>query len=151
LSITIRLLERSSGTRSKAILRDRSGRALRSRTFSKLTLAREWAKRIEADREVVAALGTEVARSTLADIVRGDPPRRAPLVVPQRRQWQVGWWLDRLSGRLLAGIAPDDIRLALNGMAEDEGVRFHDLVVAAKQRLTDEVLGELLSNTRRSR
>ena len=55
MSVTIAKLNRSSGIRFKAIIRDRSGRALRSRTFTKLGLARGWAKRIEADRELVAA------------------------------------------------------------------------------------------------
>lgn len=106
VSVTIRKIPRSSGIRFKAIIRDRSGRALRSKTFTKLGLAREWAKRIEADRELVAA------RVTLADVVRGDPPRRAPLLVPEQRRWQLDWWIERLGDRLLTEIQPDDVRLA---------------------------------------
>lgn len=119
MSVTIRKVVRTSGIRFKAIIRDHSGRALRSKTFTKLTLARVWAKRIEADQELVAALGTEAARITLKDVVDGDPPRRAPLVVPDQRQWQVDWWLARLGDRLLTDIRPDDVRLALNQYAND--------------------------------
>jgi hypothetical protein len=76
MSITIAKLNRSSGIRIKAILRDGSGRALRSKTFTKFTLARAWGRRVAGARELVAALGTEAARITLADLVKGDPPRR---------------------------------------------------------------------------
>lgn len=119
MSVTIRKIARSSGVRFKAIIRDRTGRALRSKTFTKLGLAREWGRRVEADRELVQALGTEAARVTLADVVRGDPPRRSPLTVPDQRRWQIDWWLARLGNRLLTDVRPDDVRLALNGYAND--------------------------------
>jgi integrase len=119
VSVTIRKVHRNGGkeVRFKAILRDRKGRALRSKTFTKLALAREWKKRVEADRELVEALGSEAGRITLRDVVRGDAPRRAPLVVPEQRQWQVDWWLARLGDRLLTEIRADDVRLALNEYA----------------------------------
>lgn len=113
MSITIAKLHRASGTRFKAILRDGSGRALRSKTFTRLSLAREWGRRVASDRELVAALGTECARLTLADLVRGDPPRRPAFVVPEQRRWQVDWWLARLGGQYLTDITPDAIRTAL--------------------------------------
>lgn len=117
MSITIRKLRRRAGIRFKAILRDRTGRALKSKTFTKLGLAREWAKRIEGDRELVTALGTEAARVTLADVVRGDPPGRTPLVVPKQRRWQVEWWLARLGKRHVADVRPDEAKLFLNEYA----------------------------------
>jgi hypothetical protein len=65
VSVTIRKVPRSSGIRFKAIIRDRSGRGLRSKTVTKLTLARDWAKRIEADRELIAASCGATRRAAL--------------------------------------------------------------------------------------
>jgi integrase len=117
MSVTITKLHRASGLRFKVLVRDSKGRALRCKTFTKLGNAREWKKRIEGDRELVEALGTEAARTTLAQVVAGDPPRRVPLVVPEQRKWQVDWWLNRIGHKLVTDIRPDDVRLALNEYA----------------------------------
>lgn len=114
MSVTIRKIPRSSGVRFKAIIRDAAGRSLRSKTFTKSTLAREWARRITGDAELVEALGTEAARLTLRDVVDGDPPRRTPMPSPPATRWMVDWWLARLGDRLIADVRPDDVRQALN-------------------------------------
>jgi hypothetical protein len=113
-SVTIARVQRASGLRFKAILRDELGHPLKSKTFTKLTLAREWARRLNSDRELVQALGTEAATLTLAGLIAGDPPYRPPFTVPDARQWQVDWWKQRLGNLKLVDITADDIRLALN-------------------------------------
>lgn len=85
-------------------------------------MAREWARRISADRELVEALGSEAARLTLRQVVEGDLPRRNPLPVPDERRWQVNWWPERLGEELVTDIRPDTVRLALNEYAAG-GVR----------------------------
>jgi len=137
MSITIAKLHRSSGIRFKAILRDGTGRALRSKTFTRLTLAREWGRRVASDRELLAALGTECARLTLDDLVKGDPPRRPAFSVPEARRWQVEWWVARLGGRPLTEISADSIRTALAEYAAGNvmvHVRGKGLVDTGRQR-----------------
>jgi integrase len=113
-SVTIARVQRASGLRFKAILRDELGQPLKSKTFTKLTLAREWARRLNSDRELVQALGTEAATLTLSGLIAGDPPYRPAFTVPDARQWQVDWWEARLGDLKLVDITADRIRLALN-------------------------------------
>lgn len=114
MSVTIRKISRATGVRFKAIVRDAAGRSLRSKTFSTKGVAREWARRITSDAELVEALGTEAARLTLRQVVDGDPPRRTPMDSPAQTRWLVDWWLERLGDQLITDIRPDDVRLALN-------------------------------------
>jgi|WetSurSiteA1Bulk_404760.scaffolds.fasta_scaffold10782_1 hypothetical protein len=51
-------LRKTSNGRFQAILRDRDGRHLESKTFTLKGDARAWAKRMEADKERMIALGT---------------------------------------------------------------------------------------------
>jgi hypothetical protein len=48
--------------RFKAIIRNVKGRYLRSKTFTRKTDARTWARRMEADQEAMEALGESGAR-----------------------------------------------------------------------------------------
>ncbi len=113
-SITIAKISRASGARFKSIIRDHAGRSIKSKTFTKLGLAREWARRVVADRELVETLGTEAAGLTLSRLVEGDPPKRPPFTVSADREWQVNYWIRRLGERQLLEITADEIRLALN-------------------------------------
>lgn len=123
-SLTIRKLQRTSGVRFKALIRDNVGRTVRSKTFSKAVLAKEWGRRILADRETAAALGTEAATITLRGVVKGDPPRRPAYAGSDQTEWQVNWWLERLGDRVLIDITPDDVRDALNEYAASSATVF---------------------------
>lgn len=117
MSVTIAKIPRSTGIRFKAIIRDAAGHPLKSKTFTRAGLAKAWAKRIEADDELVKALGTEAARLTLRQVVDGDPPRRSPMQSPEHTRWLLDWWLARLGDKPIADITPDDVGLALNEYA----------------------------------
>lgn len=52
---TIATIQRKGGVAFKAIIRDRTGRPIRSKTFTRKTDARAWGKCIEGDREKIAA------------------------------------------------------------------------------------------------
>jgi len=54
----------------KAILRDRRGRYLRSKTFTPKTDARTWVRRLEADQEAMEALGEAGARLPFSALAR---------------------------------------------------------------------------------
>lgn len=59
-------IQRRSGVRYKALIK-REGRVMKSRTFDTKTHAREWAKRNEADRELLDAFGMPGASMTLSE------------------------------------------------------------------------------------
>ena len=58
---TIAKIQRKSGVAFKAIIRDRTGRPIKSKTFTRKTDARAWAKRIEGDQEKIAAPAVRLA------------------------------------------------------------------------------------------
>jgi hypothetical protein len=62
-------IRKTSSGRFRAILRDCDGRHLEPKTFTLKGDAREWAKRMEADKERMIALGTAGARLILADVI----------------------------------------------------------------------------------
>jgi hypothetical protein len=66
---TIRKIQRKNGFSYKAIIKDRLGRAITSKTFTRKTDAAIWANRLEADKEAVTALGSSGARMTFAALV----------------------------------------------------------------------------------
>ena len=61
--------------RFKAVLRSPQGRYLRSKTFTRKTDATTWVRRLEADREAMAALGDELQP------VSGTCPGRAKTLI----------------------------------------------------------------------
>ncbi|MFZ2168971.1 MAG: hypothetical protein WAW61_04960 [Methylococcaceae bacterium] len=65
---TIRRIQRKTGTVYKAIITKR-GEALKSQTFTLKRDAVAWAKRIEADDEMMEALGTRGASMRLDELV----------------------------------------------------------------------------------
>lgn len=65
---TIRKIKRAHGIVYKAIIKDRQGKAITSKTFTRKTDAATWAKRIEADTEAVQALGSKGGRMTFKQL-----------------------------------------------------------------------------------
>jgi hypothetical protein len=61
-------LEGLSGTRYKAIIR-RGGRVLKTKIFRPRRSATSWARQVEADHELIEALGCPGAGITLTELV----------------------------------------------------------------------------------
>lgn len=68
MNVTITKLQRQSGPRFKAIIRD-GDRVLATKTFSRKTDASNWASHTLRDSERLEALGNPKARMTLAELV----------------------------------------------------------------------------------
>ena len=105
------ILRRPSG-RYKAIIRDPKGRYLKSKTFRRKTDAQTWARRIEADREAMAALGLAGARTRLRDVIHQLRDHRD--YRDQSRPGQLRWWEAQLGDHYLGEITADMVRAALN-------------------------------------
>jgi integrase len=114
-------IRKTSSGRFRAILRDRDGRHLESKTFTLKGDAREWAKRMEADKERMIALGTAGARLTLADII--DVYQRDWDGRDQSRGGRCAWWTAKFGKRRLVDITPIDIRHALDDYADGYALR----------------------------
>lgn len=66
---TIRKIQRQSGVVYKAIIKDRFGTPITSKTFPRKTDARIWAERIESDKDAIEAYGTKGAKMTFSELV----------------------------------------------------------------------------------
>lgn len=107
---TIRKIQRKTGTVYKAIITKR-GEALKSQTFTLKRDALAWAKRIEADHEMMEALGT-----------RGAAMRLDELIDEYILQWNgksdtqisiARYWVECFGADKLADITADRIRQQL--------------------------------------
>ena len=65
---SIQKIQRQSGRRYKAVLKSGS-RVLKTKTFTKEALAKQWLKRMQMDAEAMDALGLKGARMTLNELV----------------------------------------------------------------------------------
>ncbi len=118
----------------KAILRSPKGRYLQSKTFTRKTDARTWARRMEADQEAMEALGESGARvafSTLArrymDAYTGRDTSRAG---------QVRWWSAKFGDRNLASITTDDVCEAIEDFARGQALRWDGVEAGGKPKFT---------------
>ncbi len=118
---TIIKVQRKTGIRWKAIIKDPKGRPLKSKTFTRKGDAKTWASRIESDRELVKALGTSAAAidlNTLADQYlkqwNGKDTSRAA---------RIAWWVDRIGMNALIDIDPPLIRDHLKEYADGKAKR----------------------------
>lgn len=57
MAYIIRKIQGKTGISYKAIIRDKNGKHLKSKNFTRLRDAEAWAKPIDADREKMEALG----------------------------------------------------------------------------------------------
>lgn len=108
----------------KAIIKPK-GRVRKTKTFSKKTDARSWAKRLESDRESMAALGCQGASMTLRELA--DEYIEHWSGKDQAQSARVHWWVDRLGARKLIDIDPTDIRSALNDYGVGRAMRGHGI------------------------
>jgi integrase len=107
---TIRKIQRKSGTVYKAIITKR-GEALKSQTFSLKRDAIAWAKRIEADHELMEALGSRGASMRFNELVddyilqwNGKSDTQLPIA---------RYWVEVFGNDRLADITADQIRQQL--------------------------------------
>jgi integrase len=102
------------GERWKAILRDRKGAYIKSRTFSRKSLAEEWADRMELAREEVEASGDQAFLCTFGELVtlyEAEHPERAFEV---GRAGHLAFWKRTLGeDTRLSEITQDKVRKAL--------------------------------------
>jgi integrase len=66
---TIRKITRSKGVVYSAVIKDKNGSHLKSKTFARLADARAWVKRIESDDEQMEALGMAGAGMTFSELI----------------------------------------------------------------------------------
>jgi integrase len=66
---TICKIQRKNGPVFKAIIKDRLGRPIVSKTFTRKTDALTWSKRIEADEEEMEAFGSKGLKMTFAELI----------------------------------------------------------------------------------
>lgn len=118
---TIAKIQRKGGVAFKAIIRDRTGRPIKSKTFTRKTDARAWAKRIEGDQEKIAALGAPGAGIRVKQLVR-----------EYEEQWsakdkstlpRVRWWSDQLGNLMLTDVTGAEIREVLERYAAGKALR----------------------------
>lgn len=117
---SIQRIERQSGTRYKAILKHGT-RVLKTKTFTQRKLARDWLRRMEADREIIDSLGMRGARLTLRELAES-----------YRQQWcgkdtsrlrQLDFWVKELGKYYLPDIDTNQIREVLQRFAEGSALR----------------------------
>ena len=118
---TIVKITRQNGPRFKAIIKGRAGRIIKTKTFTLRRDATAWAKRIEGDREAVAALGVSGARITVTQLVReyeeqwSGKDKSAPA--------RIRWWGKRLGPQMLTDVTQEDLRRALADYAGGKAQR----------------------------
>lgn len=104
---TIARIQRANSVTYRAVIK-LNGSVLKTKCFKTKTAARQWARRVECDAQMMEALGERGARITLAEVARDYLDAwngRA-----RSRIYQVRWWVTHLGHKSLAAIGPDDIR-----------------------------------------
>ncbi|MEQ1637492.1 MAG: hypothetical protein ABL903_12450 [Methylococcales bacterium] len=66
---TFRKIQNKSGVVFRAIIKDRFGKLIKSKTFTRKTDARNWATRVEADQEIIDSFGNKGAKMTFAELL----------------------------------------------------------------------------------
>jgi hypothetical protein len=69
MAYIIRKIQGKTGITYKAIIRDKDGKHLKSKNFTRRGDAEAWAKPIDADREKMETLGLRGASMTFADLI----------------------------------------------------------------------------------
>jgi integrase len=69
VAVTIRKIQRPSGVKYLAIIKDRLGRSITSKTFTRKTDARTWADRVKADQDTLIALGGKGSKITFTKLL----------------------------------------------------------------------------------
>ncbi len=117
MAYTIRKVQNQSGLVYRAIIRDRLGKQIKSKTFKRKTDARAWADRIDADRDAIAAYGSKGARLTFAGLVDEYILQWHGKDIVNQQQRSL-FWVDRLGEYRLDEIDADKIRAELKKIKE---------------------------------
>lgn len=112
---TIAKIQKSSGIRYKAIIKH-DGRILKTKTFTRKTDAKAWAKGVEADQERLEALDTAGAVMTLATLI--DEYMIQYSGKDRSIHGSMAFWRRYLGAKKLIDITTREIRELLNGYAE---------------------------------
>jgi len=129
---TITKVQRQSGVKYKVLIKARDGHVLKCKTFSTKGNARQWAKRIEGDRELMESLGMEGARMTLRECADEYLDESDTKTNPA----SVRWWCNQLGDRKLADITTKDIKRVLNDYAAGKAMRGNGVDKAGKPKIT---------------
>ena len=129
---TITKIQRQSGVRYKVLIKARDGRVLKCKTFSTKSNARQWAKRIEGDRELMQVFGMKGSRMTLREcadeFLKDSETKTSPS--------HVRWWRSQLGDRKLADITTTDIKTLLNAYAGGKAMRGDGVDKNGKPKVT---------------
>lgn len=129
---TITKIQRQSGVKYKVLIKARDGSVLKCQTFSTKGNARQWAKRIEGDREQMAALGMEGARMTLRECadeyLNESHTKTNPALIR--------WWCNQLGDWKLADITTKYVKRVLNDYAAGKAMRGDGLDKDGKPKTT---------------
>ena len=120
MAITIAKIKTSSGFKYKAHVK-KNGKNLKIKTFTRRTDAKAWAKRIDADVELMESLGLKGSGLTLSQLVdeyvvkwTGKDPNQLS---------KANWWVNRIGHYKLVDITTSLVREQLNALAEEQCVR----------------------------
>jgi integrase len=107
---------KAGAVRFRAIIK-RNGRQIASKNFQTKTPAVAWARRLEADAELMSALGTPEGTRTFAEaaaaLVKATPERR-----DTTRQARIDWWTAKIGAKLIGRIELADLRAHLDEYAK---------------------------------
>ncbi|MDO9104815.1 MAG: site-specific integrase [Methylovulum sp.] len=109
---TIRKIQRQSDVVYKAIIKDRFGKTVKSKTFPKKTDAKIWADRIESNQDAIEAYGTKGAKMTFAELVDEYMMQWQGKSLAQQ-QSRALYWSEQFGQYQLDEINADKIRTAL--------------------------------------
>ena len=117
MAITIAKIKTHSGYKYKAHIK-KNGKNLKIKTFTRRTDAKTWAKRIDADVELMESLGCNGSDLTLAKLAdeyvtqwSGKDPNQ--LI-------RTDWWVNRMGHYKLVDITTSLVREQLNALAEEQ-------------------------------
>ncbi|MDD2724583.1 MAG: site-specific integrase [Methylovulum sp.] len=116
---TIRKIQRQSGVVYKAIIKDRFGVQIKSKTFPRKTDAKIWADRIESDQNAIDAYGSKGAKMTFSELVKEYVLQwhGKDFINQQRR---VLYWSNQFGQYQLDEVNADKIRAALNTLQSEK-------------------------------
>lgn len=115
MAYIIRKIQNKSGNVYRAVIRDRLGKQIKSKTFKRKTDAKAWADRIEQDRDAIAAYGSKGAKLTFEQLVNEYMLQWSGKDVEHQSQRSL-FWAKRFGEYRLDEIDADKIRTELSAM-----------------------------------
>jgi len=113
---TVRKLTLKSGSTSYRAIIKAGGKQVASKCFARRNDAVAWARRLEADRERMTALGQPGGSKLFREVAA------MVLAIPAKdvsRELRVRWWVDRIGAKAIGRIETADLRQHLDAYAAD--------------------------------